>query len=82
MKNQSTTWSSTVPMPFFGGAPMSSFESGAFSIVLDGRSLWLHLRMIVPSLSNSKPGLLRIIVLSVVSSVKQNGYSAPVMSSQ
>ena len=47
-----------------------------------GRLLWLHLLMMVPSFRSSNPGLLLIIVFSVVSSVEQKGYSAPVMSIQ
>ena len=65
-----------------GMAPMLSFDNGALRLELEGKSLWLHFRIMVPSFSSSKPGLLRMMVLSAVSSVKQNGYSAPVMSAQ
>ena len=47
-----------------------------------GRRLWLHFRITVPCFKSIRPGLLRIIVFSVVSSVVQKGYSAPVMSHQ
>ena len=47
-----------------------------------GKSWQLHLLIIVPFLSNNKPGLLRIIVFNVVASVLQKGYSAPVISRQ
>ena len=82
MKNKSTTFIMVLPRLVDGMAPMSSFGSGALRLALDGKSLWLHFRIIVPSFSSSNPGLLRMMVLSVVSSVKQNGYSAPVMSAQ
>ena len=53
-----------------GILPISVFSSGlpARSAIL-GRSLWLHFRMMVPSFSSRSPGLLRITVFSVVSSV-------------
>ena len=53
-----------------GILPISVFSRGlpARSAIL-GRSLWLHFLMMVPSFSSSSPGLLRITVFSVVSSV-------------
>ena len=82
MKKQSTTFIIVLPRLLDGMAPMSSFDNGALRLALEGRSLWLHFCIMVPSFSSSNPGLLRMMVLSVVSSVKQNGYSAPVMSAQ
>ena len=65
-----------------GICPMGNFSSGPFSSSVCGRRLWLHLRMTTPSLRSSSPGLLRMIVFSVVASVMQNCYSAPVRSIQ
>ena len=65
-----------------GIVPNSSFSNGLFSMYSSGNLLWLHLRIIFPSFSRSSPGLLRITVFNVVSSVCANGYSAPVMSRQ
>ena len=82
MKNKSTTFIMVSPRLVDGMAPMLSFDNGALRLELAGRSLWLHFLIMVPSFSSSKPGLLRMMVFRVVSSVKQNGYSASVMSAQ
>ena len=49
--------------------PMLSLFSGAFSVSCLGKALWLHLLITTPSLMSISPGLLLIIVFSVVPSV-------------
>ena len=64
--------------------PMGRLSRGSvhWSSSMTGRRLWLHLPMTVPWWSKSSPGLLRMMVFRVISSVWQKGYSAPVMSRQ
>src|SRR5574344_80317 len=80
--NQSIIFIILPGMESEGTCPTSTFSSLPLRSYSSGRLLWLHLRILVPFLSNSIPGLLRMIVFSVVSSVLQNGYSAPDISHQ
>ena len=54
-----------------GICPISLCSSGidSRSGSICGRLLWLHLRITVPALSSNRPGLLRMMVFSVISSV-------------
>src|SRR3712207_6562153 len=65
-----------------GCRPISNWAKGLSVIVSRGRLLWLHLPMMRPSFIKRRPGLLRTMVLSVVSSVVAKGYWAPVLSLQ
>ena len=81
-KNVSSTMSRRSGVLSFCAFPMGNCSSGAVRSSVCGSALWLHLPIIVPSFSRISPGLLRIIVFSVVSSALQNVYSAPVKSRQ
>ena len=81
-KNHSSDRHIFLPSDVTESLPSGSLSSGADSSSSYGSWLWLHLPITTPSFSNSSPGLLLTIVFSVVSSVKRNGYSAPVMSRQ
>lgn len=81
-KNQRHTSPMVLPMLLLGMCPMSSLLMGPCRLLPAGRSLCPHFLIMVPSFRSRSPGLLRMMVLSVVSSVMKNGYSAPVMFSQ
>ena len=66
----------------FGILPIFSFSRRSVNSYSSGILLRLHLRMMTPSFSSTRPGLLRMMVCSVVSSVWQKVYSAPVRSRQ
>ena len=61
-----------------GRWPMGNWWSGALRVSAVGRKWWLHLRITCPPFSSSSPGLLRMMVFSVVASQVQKGYYAPV----
>src|SRR5574344_992846 len=65
---------------FWGIMPIAECCMSTLVMLSSGSALWLHLPMMRPSCITTRPGLLLITVRSVVASVRQNGYSAPVMS--
>ena len=80
MKNQPTIPATRADTDRSGICPEAMRSSGPSSCPSPGRLLWLHLRITVPSFISTSPGLLLMTVWSVVASVEQNGYSAPVIS--